>query len=239
MMILPNVRASFGRAEASYVVWLLTRGSEAERDQLSARLAEDGFDAILDDPRTFNALLAHGGFSTASEPLVFYLLVRHALLESDIDDRLLTDYVAALLISFGKGRRAFRIDEDPPEYMYLVDIISAAEAATGHRAFLLRAHLGEFALWSSGLFPDQITARVHRRGAPGLDYYEELGATGYRQAANYNDAQRSGLDRVYRQCAEGFSALRVALNRIADRHLFPRRGDPIERMLRQITDRFN
>lgn len=238
-MILPNVRASFGRTEASYVVWLLTRGSEAERDQMTARLAEEGFDAILDDPRTFNALLAHGGFSTASEPLVFYLLVRHALLESSIDDRLLTDYVAALLMSFGKGRRAYRIDDDPPEYMYLVDIINAAEAATGHRAFLLRAHLGEFALWSSGLFPDHISARVQRKGAPGIDYYEELGATGFRQAANHRDAQKNGLDRVYLQCADGFTALRIALNRIADRHLFPRRGDSIERVLRQITDRFN
>lgn len=238
-MILPNVRASFGRAEASYVIWLLTRGSEAEQDQMHARLAEEGFDAILDDPRTFNALLAHGGFSTASESLVFYLLVRHALLESSIDDRLLADYIAALLIAFGKGRRAYLVDDDPPEYEYLVDIIRAAEAATGHRAFLLRAHLGEYALWTSGLFPDYITSRVQRRGAPGLDYYEELGATGYRQAAGHNDAQRNGLDRVYRQCADGFSSLRIALNRIADRHLFPRRGDSIERLLRQVRDQAN
>lgn len=238
-MILPNVRASFGRAEASYVIWLLTRGSEAERDQMNARLADEGFDAILDDPRTFNALLAHGGFSSASQPLVFYLLVRHALLESSIDDRLLADYIAALLITFGQGRRAFRVGDDPPEYEYLVDIIHAAEAATGHRAFLLRAHLGEFALWSSGLFPDFITARVQRRGAPGLVYYEELGSTGYRQAADHKDAQTNGLDRVYRQCADDFTELRIALNRIADRHLFPRRGASIERLLRQVRDQAN
>jgi len=238
-MILPNVRASFGRAEASYVIWLLTRGSETEQDQMYARVAEEGFDSVLDDPRTFNALLAHGGFSTASESLVLYLLVRHALLESSIDDRLLADYIAALLIAFGKGRRAYRVDDEPPEFEYLVDIMQAAEAATGHRAFLLRAHLGEFALWSSGLFPDYITARVQRKGAPGLDYYEELGASGYRQAADHNAAQANGLDRVYRQCADDFPALRVALNRIADRHLFPRRGDSIERLLRQVRDQAN
>src|SRR5687767_8288134 len=40
-MILPNVRASFGRAEAGYVVWLLTRGSEAAREREEARLRED------------------------------------------------------------------------------------------------------------------------------------------------------------------------------------------------------
>ncbi len=89
-MILPNVRATFGRAEAGYVIWLLTRGSEAARESAEVRLREEGFDAILDDPRTFNALLAQsGGFSSAPQNLVFYVLVRHALLEHGISDRLM------------------------------------------------------------------------------------------------------------------------------------------------------
>src|SRR5262245_57509718 len=160
-MILPNVRASFGRAEASFVVWLLTRGSESERDRADERLRDEGFDAILDDPRTLNALLAHGGFSTAPEPLIFYLLVRHALLEGDVNDRVLADYMAALLMEFGRGRRAYRIGADEqPEYFYLLDLLEAAESASGHRQFLLRAHLGEYALWLSGLFPDHIAAKV-------------------------------------------------------------------------------
>lgn len=238
-MILPNVRASFGRAEASFVVWLLTRGSESERDRADERLREEGFDAILDDPRTLNALLAHGGFSTAPEPLIFYLLVRHALLEGDIHDRVLADYMAALLIEFGRGRRAYRIGADEQsEYFYLLDLLEAAESATGHRQFLLRAHLGEYALWLSGLFPDHIAAKVQRRGAPGLGYYEEMGASGYRSAATHRDAERNGLDRVYRSCADAFKALRIALNRVSDRHLFPLRGDPINRVLRQATDSF-
>ncbi|MGH7506452.1 MAG: hypothetical protein ACRELX_12405, partial [Longimicrobiales bacterium] len=99
-------------------------------------------------------------------------------------------------------------------------------------------HLGEHALWLSGLFPDHITARVQRRGAPGLTYYEALGSTGFRMAADYRDAERHGLDRVYRDCAESFPALRVALNRIADRHIFPATGDRVERLLRQIADGF-
>ncbi|MGH7471797.1 MAG: hypothetical protein ACRENP_27925 [Longimicrobiales bacterium] len=236
-MILPNVRASFGRPEASFIVWLLTRGSEHERDQAEERLRTEGFDSILDDPRTQNALLAHGGFSSAPQPLVFYVLVRHALLEGSITDRVMADYIAALLIEFGRGHRAYRIaDDELPEYFYLLDLMDAAAHATGHRQFLLRAHLGEYALWLSGLFPDYITARVQRRGAPGLGYYEELGASGYRSAADHRDAERNGLHRVYRSCADAFTALRVALNRVSDRHLFPLRGDPVNRLLRQTGD---
>jgi hypothetical protein len=239
-MILPNVRASFGRAEASYLIWLLTRGSEADRQCAEDRLREEGFDTILDDPRTLNALLAHGGFSTAPHPLVFYVVVRHALLEGSIHDRTLADYVSALLIEFGRGRRAYRVDDQEiPEYYYLLDLLEAARNATGHQQFRLRAHLGEYALWLSGMFPDYIAARVQRRGAPGIDYYEEMGASGYRSAADHRDAAHSGLNAVYRSCANTFPALRIALNRVSDRHLFPLRGDPVNRLLRQIGDAAN
>ena len=240
-MILPNVRASFGRAEAGYVIWLLTRGSETAREGAEARLREEGFDAILDDPRTLNALLAmDGGFSTAPQGLVFYVLVRHALLEHGISDRLMADYLSALLIDFAKGKRAYRVDENgDTEYSYLVDLVTAAEAATGHHRFLLHAHLGDFALWLSGLFPDYITARVQRRGAPGIQHYENLGASGYRMAADSRDAARNGMNQVYSTCADAFPDLRVALNKISDRHLFPTRAESINRLLRQVSDSFN
>lgn len=237
-MILPNVRASFGRTEAGYLVWLLTRGSESARDRAEQRLREEGFDSILDDPRTLNALIANnGGFSTAPQNLVFYVMVRHALLEHGIADRNLADYISALLINYGRLGRAYRIDDhDPVEYSYLIDLVTAAESATGQKAFLLHAHLGEFALWLSGIFPDYITARVQRRGAPPIQYYENLGAAGYRNAAGHHAAQRSGLHQVYRGCADAFPNLRVALNSISDRHFFPARGTSIERLLRQIAD---
>jgi hypothetical protein len=238
-MIRPDVRASFGRAEAGFLIWLLTRGAECEREREETRLRDEGLDSILDDPRTFNALMAGREFSTAPAHLVFYLLVRHALLEDDIRDRRIADYLAALLLAFGRTGRAWRLEDELDEFHYLADIVAEADRELGQRAFLLRAHLGEFALWLSGLFPDHITARVRRRGAPGIQYYEELGAAGYRMAARYADAERHGLDTVYLSCADAFPSLRVALNRVADRHLFPAAGDRIDRLLRQISDQFN
>lgn len=240
-MILPNVRASFGREEAGFLLGLTAGDDEGARRREEERLREEGIDAILDDPRTLNAVLASGGISTAPAPLVFYLLVRHALLEDGINNPVIADYLAALLLEFGRGDRARRPtdDADGREYDYLADLVEAIGGATGHDAFLLRAHLGNCALWLSGLFPDYITARVERRGAPGIRYYEEMGATGYRLAADTVDAENWGLDHLYRTFADNFPALRIALNRIADRHLFPMRGDPIDRLLRQIADRFH
>ncbi len=235
-MILPRTRASFGRAEAGVALRILGEGSAESRARLESRLANEGFDALLDDPRMLNAVLAGPGPAVPA-PLVYYVLVRHALLEIGVTDRVLADYVASLLHDFGTRDRALRVDDNTgPRYEYLVDLVAAIDAARGRREFLLQAHLGNYALWVSGLFPDRIVARVHRRGAPGIEYYEELGASAFRVAAETADAKRYGVGEVLSSCADAFAKLRVGLNRVSDRHLFPRRGDTVDRLLRQIVD---
>src|SRR5690606_10398868 len=114
-MILPTIRSSFDRSDAGFLIWLLTRGSETAREHEETRLREHGIDALLDDPRTLNALLAGREFSTARPELVFYVLVRHALLEDGIADRSVADYLAALICAFGRGGRAWHIAEETQE----------------------------------------------------------------------------------------------------------------------------
>lgn len=234
-MILPNVRAGFASGEVGFLLGLLSEGDARHRSALEDRIGSEGLDSLLDDPRTLNAVMSGGGVSAAPLGLACYLLVRHALLEHGLRDRTLADYVAALMVEFG------RRDGSPEggRYDYVVDIMSELSQASGPQAFRLQAHLGEFSLWLTGLFPDHLVARVHRRGAPGLGYYEEMGAAGYRLAAVNRQAGDLGLDSVYRDCAERFSTLRVALNKVSDRYLFPQAAPRIDRMLRQISDRFD
>jgi hypothetical protein len=146
--------------------------------------------------------------------------------------------VAALLLEFAVEGRANRIAVyDDATYRYLVDIVGDLEGESSERRqFLLRAHLGNYSLWLSGLFPDYVVARVQRRGAPGLLYYEDLGATGYQLASCCELADRHGLVGVYSQVASGFRAVRRALNRISDRYFFPISPPPIDRLLRQAVD---
>lgn len=237
-MILPHVRASFGHDETELLLDLLA-DDDRDRAEADRRMRRHGIDELLDDPRTFNAFMTSDDVGAASPHLAFYLLVRHALLEHGLDDRRLADYIAAVLLEFGRGTRAHRIDDsDSERFFYLVDMVQALESASDRRAFLLHVHLGNFALWLSGLFPDYITARVERRGAPGIQYYEELGAAGYRRAADSADAEVHGLHGIYRTCAEWFPALRVALNRVSDRYFFPAAGDSVDRLLRQVADEF-
>jgi hypothetical protein len=237
-VILPNVRTSFGRPEAGTVIRLLAGTDDGATARVEARLRDEGLDALLDDPRTLNAVLTAD--HSAPSTLVFYLLVRHALLESGIDDRVLADYIAALLIEFGKEDRAYRADPaEPGRFLYLVDLVAEMDSPDGRRQFLLRAHLGNYALWLTGIFPDYVTARVHRRGAPGLQYFEEMGATGYRLAADTPVAADHGIDALLRTAADTFPELRIALNRVSDRYFFPASRGAVDRLLRQISDAFD
>ena len=231
-MIQPNVRASFGRREAEILVSLA--GPDGER-----RLREGGLDVLLDDAHLVRALLARGGVSAAPAPLVFYLLVRHAFLQREIVDRQLADYTAAVLLEFGRAGRAYQIEgSDVGPFFALADILLELERARGEREFELRVYLGNFALWLAGVFPDHITYRVQRRGAPPISYYDEVGAAGFRSAATTDVALRHGLGDLLLQAADQFSNLRSALNGLSDALFFPRAKDTTERLLREVKDDF-
>jgi hypothetical protein len=232
-MIRANVRASFGRREAELLLALV--GPDGEE-----RLRTEGIDALLDDTGIVRTLLKRGGVETAPAPLVFYLLVRHALLEREIHDQQLADYTAAVLLEFGRlRRRGEGPDEQLPDTPYLVDILAEIERARGEREFLLRAHLGNMALWLAGIFPDFITTRVQRRGAPPLSYYDEMGAEGFRSAAGMNLALRHDLGDLFLRFADQFSSVRSALNGLSDALFFPHPGDAVERVIREVSDNFD
>ena len=231
-MIKPNVRASFGRREAELLLSLVGPGGEE-------RLRDQGMDALLDDPLVLRALVQRGRVSPAPAPLFFYILARHALLQREIADRQMADYTAALLLEFGTAGKAHRVEGQGEPFYYLADIVAALEQAHGEREFLLRVHLGNFALWLAGVFPEYITHRVQRRGAPGIAYYDALGAAGFRAAAASDLALRHGVGDVFLGVADRFRDVRSALNSLSDTVFFPTAPDQVERILRQVTDDFN
>ena len=234
-MILPTIRASLSRGDAQQLVRLLGRSDPELAEGARLRLEENGVGSLLDDPRVRNALLTDPDVSVPP-PLIFYVLVRQALLEGGVDDENTSDYVASMLVSFGRARRAYRISSgDDNEFHYLTDMIAEPRSADGRRRFLLSVHMGNFALWMSGLFPDYLEARTRRKGAPPLSYFEELGATGYFGASESLEAGELGMDSVLRGVALQFSTVRSALNRISDRHFWPASGNPVGRLLREVS----
>jgi hypothetical protein len=221
-MIRANTRGRLTSGDLQLVILLLSRGSAHRRTYVERRLASEGPDSLLDSPELLERLLAVRTMLVPSEALFFYVLVRHALRGSGVDDRDLADYLAALLLDFGQRDRAWRVDwNDDQRHRYLVDILADLEATDGARRFKVMVHLGNYALWLAGLFPEYIAARHLRKGGPDVSYYDALGRRGYGLASDHALASELGLEAVLRTAAERYSALREALNGVSDRVFFP------------------
>lgn len=234
-MLLGAVRPGLTRNDAQLVIRLLAREGRGDESQLEERLANDGLDALLDDPFLAAALLRQDQAAFASLPLFLYVLVRRALIEDRETDRSVADFVASILLHFGMQRRALRIREhDEVEYDSLASLAMDAESGDPYRAFLARAHMGNLSLWLAGIFPDHITAR-YRRGGPDLGYYEEMGRRGYLMAAQHRLAAQYGAAALLETVAERFPRLRSSLNRLSDNVVFRDRHS-VDRLLRQVWD---
>jgi hypothetical protein len=237
-MLLGNVRASLTRDDAQLALQLIGRASRLALEEAEDALRERGVDALWDDPRLLEGLLdapSRLGMR-ASWPLFCYVIVRQALTRAGEGDRALADYVAAIVLHFGARGRATRIaDHDDQDYDTLAALLEDVDDRDGRRSFFVRQHLGNYALWLSGLFPDRIEQRRWRRGGPDLEYYEEMGRRGFQLAADHRLAQEHGLDVLFREAAARFAVLRIALNEMSDSVFFPTLHTP-ERLMRQVKD---
>lgn len=217
-MILANTRGRLGPRDLQLVVLLLSQGSPGRRASVERRLEQEGPDTLLDAAGLAERLLTVRSMLVPSEALFFYVVVRHALRSEGLDDRDLADYVAALLLEFGSRDRANRVDwHDDHSHHYLVDILADLDASTGERRFRVMAHLGNYALWLAGIFPQYIEARRLRHGGPDLSYYDGLGRRGFAMASDHVLADRYNLDEIFQTAADRYATIREALNGLSAR----------------------
>ena len=233
-MIHANLRKGLRREDAQLALRLVARGSGTELERAEAILSDNGLDALLDDPRLLQALLVARQGAHSSFALFAYVIVRHALRDAGEDDRLIADYVASILLHFGLRQRSMKLTEhDDSTYDSLAAISGELDGRDARRAFMASAHMGNYALWLSGMFPDHIEHRRWRRGGPDLGYFDQMGQKGFRMAADHRLAGQHGMTQIFASASEKFPTLRRALNNVSDRLLFPNVHSP-ERLMRQV-----
>jgi hypothetical protein len=207
-MILGTIRRQLTRDDAQYALWLLVQGDPSEQATLEAALRDHGIDALLDDARLPEALPPTGAERRYRCSSTCSCSGRCAM---RTNDRGLADFVSGIVLHFGLRDRAHRVREhDDVRYDTLADLACDSECSDPTRAFLVRAHMGHYALWLAGLFPDRIEAQHHRRGGPALDYFDEMGRRGDQMAAQHRPAAEHGG--LFGVAAERFPRLR-GLNR--------------------------
>jgi hypothetical protein len=215
-MIQANCRARFTAADFDFVVRILAR-SQTDHVSLVDLLSDaETRDSVLDNPRLVDAILSSAGQLRISSHFYFYVLARHVLRDVGVSDRKLCDYVASLLEAFSRanGLLAPHMTAETGR-QYVSDMLIALTRANPEQAFLLRAHVGNYSLFLSGIFHEN-TQHRSARGAPDLAFYEQIGRTNYQIVASHATARRCDLSDVYEGLADHFREVRLALNRLSD-----------------------
>jgi hypothetical protein len=216
-MIRANCRDRFTAEDFHFIVKTLGK-SRGDAVSLTELLADtETRDAILDHELLVHAVLSHDAQLSISPQFYFYILIRHVLKQTC--DRKQCDYIASLLETFSRTARMKSPGggNDAP-IQYLSDMLLALRNASPVQAFLIRAHAGNYSLFLSGIFHENVARRCER-GAPDFSFYEDLGRMNYKVVASHEVARTADLSGIYAALAERFHEIRIALNRLSDQLL--------------------
>lgn len=183
-------------------------------------LDEAELNKFLDDDMVCARLLESPAHVPVSPQLYFYVIVRHVMREAGVEDRAVADYLASLLVSYLPSGRNSR------HLPYVVDEMSAIAATNGADRFFLVVELADRLMFMTGLYRRHIEHRCECRGAPPLDYYENVGGSHYRAAGGHSLAREFCLREIFQALGEAFHDVRIALNRIGERMAFTGEDEP-------------
>lgn len=217
-LIHANCRVQFTAEDVAFVLKTLGRKPNDTGALVALLTDPETRDAILDDPALVRALLEQRGCLQVSHRFYFYVLVRHVLRQSGLDDRALADYVAELLTEFSQEERAGCVVPGHPQPLkYYFEMLAALRKADDYTTFCVQAHIGNHSLFLSGVFPDRVRHRAERRGFPSLRYYEEMGRASFRAISDHRLARRFELSPIFETLSGSFQRTRLALNELAER----------------------
>jgi hypothetical protein len=218
-VIQANCRAQFTADDFSFVVRVLAK-SQKDAVSLVSLLSDEGErDAILDHELIYNSVVDGTGCLQVSAAFYFYILTRRVLRRVSLDERALTDYVAAVLLGFSHINQ-LKAQGEPQatsrSFTYISDLMTQASNCPPEQAFVVRVHMANYALFFSGMFAERVQAHVQRRGAPSLSFYEAVGQSTYLSVAGHPQARRSELHDIFKTLGGEFHRVRIALNNLAD-----------------------
>jgi hypothetical protein len=221
-VIQANCRARFTADDFSFVVRVLSRSPRDAVSLVSLLSDETERDTILDHDLVYESLVDRIGCLQVSSAFYFYVLTRRVLRRVGLEERVLTDYVAAVLLAFsntGQLAAAGAAQTSSPNFAYVSDLVAQIDRCPPEQAYLLRTHLADYTLFLSGLFAGRVEAHAQRRGAPSMSFYEAVGRSSYLSSARHPHARRTDLGAIFELLGAEFGRVRLALNDLTDRLL--------------------
>jgi hypothetical protein len=225
-MIQANCRAQLTVDDFRFLVEVLARKS-SDQPSLEALLGdESSLNQLLDDDAVFDAILNRNGCLKISPHLYFYVIARRILRNAGIEDRAVADYLGEMLTEFSNAARVHTLPTRPgQQFEYISDLLAVIREARQEETFVVRAHIGNYTLFLTGVFPQHLEHRTRFKGAPDISFYEGVGSQNFRILSDNNIAHRKQLHDVFNCLGEQFHQIRVAMNDMSDRLLHLDTGD--------------
>ena len=218
-MIQANCRAQFTADDFSFVVRTLARSQRDAVSLVSLLSDEAERDAILDHELVYRSLIDDLGCLKVSAAFYFYVLTRRVLRQVGLEERALTDYVAAVLLAFSHTSQLRTHNEGTPtarSFTYVSDLMLQLDKCPPEQAYMLRAHMANYTLFLSGMFAERVQSHAERRGAPGLSFYEAVGQSSYLSISGHPQAKRTEHQAIFELLGNEFRRVRLALNNLTD-----------------------
>jgi hypothetical protein len=209
----------FTADDFSFVVRVLAKSPRDAVSLVTLLSDEEERDAILDHDLIYNSLVDHDDCLCVSAAFYFYILTRRVLRRVSLDERALTDYVAAVLLAFSHTQQLQAPRENEVtarSFSYISDMMIRLNTCSPEQAYLLRTHMANYTLFLSGMFAERVNSHAQRRGAPGLSFYEAVGQSSFLSIARHPQARRTEHHAIFELLGNEFHRVRLALNNLAD-----------------------
>ena len=216
---MPSSLDRFTRADFEFMTAVLAPGDKRRH---LAKLWDDpdALKELLDLKEVLRAVIDSPSALTISPAFYFYVLIRHAFLQSNLDDPDLADYVSAVMAKRSALESGDPLQDVARGFTHAADFISIISSAHGRMRFHLQVAAGNQFLVLTGLFPGFIHRRGERRATPDLGFYESFGRQAFKSAADNPEAPANAPRRLLGNLAEAFPDARRSLNRIVEEFIF-------------------
>ncbi|HEY1084958.1 MAG TPA: hypothetical protein VGE29_22025 [Prosthecobacter sp.] len=216
----PGCRYRFTAADWQFIRDALAL-TQREKESLASLLDDpETVRMVLDHPKLFEALLVSRQAAFLSPELFFYVTVRHTLKRVGVDDLAVADYIAVVCADFGLPATAEQhLPERKLENLYSIDYITALESAGSHERFFIHVQCANQFLVLTSLYPDFLRHRAQRRGAPDLEFYEQVVISHLQAAGRHALAEEFALDDTLAHVAQAFPPARRAMNHTVREYL--------------------
>lgn len=176
----------------------------------------DALEMILASPRLFDALMNKRCGTFLSPELFFFIMVRQALARVAVVEFQVADYIAVVCADFGcRAERGPKVGDKQISNLYSVDYLEALQNASRHERFFLHVQCANQFLVLTSLYPDFLHARAMRRGAPDVDYYEDVVVSHLTAARQHILADEFALVEIFDKLTDSYPKVRRALNHTA------------------------